>query len=395
VTPAPRWPLHPAPKEGEALSSWLNRIAACYQMDMRDLLEHELGHNQIDDLDTAPSNSLLKLLAQRSGVDLDQLRCMSFAGWVPWLLDSLDDRIPVALETYAFQLSVLLPRLRRKKRSLKSWRAWLSNQPICRACPLCLNDPANQAMLLVWKLPLMLSCPIHGCCLDFYLGIPGHFFGWEHTGSSPRMATNAIAAMDRRTWQALTTGYVELPRRRIHAGLWFRLLRTLLEELNTPLSQCGSSGESIRSVWERCGHPLRAGQSMWRSYEVLDSAVQLQMLEAAATAIHLIESRELAPRGEQAELFLQEPQIEFTTGLPADMQQKKLINHWQKAMQAINEAIVAARRDPDTARSLFALASYGRRDPASLEHLRAMFSEMRIPLDFLSHYDPNEPFFMS
>lgn len=395
MTPAPRWPLHPAPKEGEALSSWLNRIAACYQMDMRDLLEHELGHNQIDDLDTAPSNSLLKLLAQRSGVDLDQLRCMSFAGWVPWLLDSLDDRIPVALETYAFQLSVLLPRLRRKKRSLKSWRAWLSNQPICRACPLCLNDPANQAMLLVWKLPLMLSCPIHGCCLDFYLGIPGHFFGWEHTGSSPRMATNAIAAMDRRTWQALTTGYVELPRRRIHAGLWFRLLRTLLEELNTPLSQCGSSGESIRSVWERCGHPLRAGQSMWRSYEVLDSAVQLQMLEAAATAIHLIESRELAPRGEQAELFLQEPQIEFTTGLPADMQQKKLINHWQKAMQAINEAIVAARRDPDTARSLFALASYGRRDPASLEHLRAMFSEMRIPLDFLSHYDPNEPFFMS
>lgn len=395
MTPAPRWPLHPAPKEGEALSSWLNRIAACYQMDMRDLLEHELGHSQIDDLDTAPSNSLLKLLAQRSGVDLDQLRCMSFAGWVPWLLDSLDDRIPVALETYAFQLSVLLPRLRRKKRSLKSWRAWLSNQPICRACPLCLNDPANQAMLLVWKLPLMLSCPIHGCCLDFYLGIPGHFFGWEHTGSSPRMATNAIAAMDRRTWQALTTGYVELPRRRIHAGLWFRLLRTLLEELNTPLSQCGSSGESIRSVWERCGHPLRAGQSMWRSYEVLDSAVQLQMLEAAATAIHLIESRELAPRGEQAELFLQEPQIEFTTGLPADMQQKKLINHWQKAMQAINEAIVAARRDPETARSLFALASYGRRDPASLEHLRAMFSEMRIPLDFLSHYDPNEPFFMS
>jgi hypothetical protein len=24
--------------------------------------------------------------------------------------------------------------------------------------------------------------------------------------------------MDRRTWQALTTGFVELPRRRIHAG---------------------------------------------------------------------------------------------------------------------------------------------------------------------------------
>jgi hypothetical protein len=48
---------------------------------------------------------------------------------------------------------------------------------------------------------------------------------------------------------------------------------------------------SVRYVWERCGHPLRAGQSLWRPYEILDPAVQLQMLEAAATAIELIESR--------------------------------------------------------------------------------------------------------
>jgi hypothetical protein len=95
--------------------------------------------------------------------------------------------------------------------------------------------------------------------------------------------------MDRRTWQALTTGFVELPRRRVHAGLW--LLRTLLDELNTPLSHCGTCAASIRHVWERCGHPLRAGQSLWRPYEILAPAVRLQMLEAAATAITLIESR--------------------------------------------------------------------------------------------------------
>ncbi|WP_220385001.1 hypothetical protein, partial [Klebsiella pneumoniae] len=34
----------------------------------------------------------------------------------------------------------------------------------------------------------------------------------------------AIAAMDQRTWQALTTGHVELPRRRIHAGLWLKTI---------------------------------------------------------------------------------------------------------------------------------------------------------------------------
>ena len=173
MKPAPRWPLHPAPKEGEALSSWLNRVAVCYQMDMFDLLEHDLGHDQIDDLDTAPPVALLTALSRRSGIELDQLRCMSFAGWVPWLLDSLDDRVPSALETYAFQFSVMLPKRNRKTRSVTSWRAWLPSQPIRRACPLCLSDSANQAVLLAWKLPLMLSCPLHGCWLESYWGMPG------------------------------------------------------------------------------------------------------------------------------------------------------------------------------------------------------------------------------
>jgi hypothetical protein len=389
VKPVPRWPLHPAPKEGEALSSWLHRVAACYQMDGRDLLENDLGHGQVDDLDSAPPLSLLTALSQRSGIELDRLRGMTLAGWVPWLLDSLDDQLPAALETYAFQFSVLLPKRNRKTRSITNWRAWLPGQSIHRACPFCLNDPANPAVLLAWKLPLMLSCPLHGCWLEPYWGVPGRFLGWENTDAAPRMASAAIAAMDRCTWQALTMGYVELPRRRIHAGLWFRLLRTLLDELNTPLSQCGTCAGNIRSVWERCGHPLRAGQSLWRPYEILDPAVQLQMLEAAATAIDLIESEVLSPRGEQAALFLAEPQTGFTNSLPAVERKKEPIHDWQQAVQAINEAVAEARHNPETARSLFALASYGRRDPESLDRLRVTFAKEGIPSEFLSHYQPD------
>jgi hypothetical protein len=120
VKPALRWPLHPAPREGEALSSWLNRMALCYHMEVSGLLEHDLGHGLVDDLDAVPPLALLAMLPQRSGIELDRLRCMSFAGWGPWRPDSLDDQIPDALETYAFQLSVLLPRLRRKTRSITS-----------------------------------------------------------------------------------------------------------------------------------------------------------------------------------------------------------------------------------------------------------------------------------
>jgi hypothetical protein len=102
----------------------------------------------------------------------------------------------------------------------------------------------------------MLSCPLHGCWLESYWGVPGRFLGWENADAAPRTASDAIAAMDRRTWQALTTGHVELPRRRIHAGLWFRLLRTLLDELNTPLSRAeparGISAKSGKAAGIRC-----------------------------------------------------------------------------------------------------------------------------------------------
>lgn len=355
-------------------------------MDALDLLENDLGHGQIDDPDTAPPMSLLTVISQRSGIELDRLRGMSFAGWVPWLLDSIDDRVPAALETYVFQLSVLLPRRRRKARSIKSWRAWLPSEPIRRACPLCLNDPADQPLLLAWKLPLMLSCPLHDCWLEYFWGIPGKSLRWENTDGSPRAVTESIAVMDRRTWQALTTGHVELPRRRVHAGLWFRLLRTLLDELNAPLSHCGSHRRTIRHAWNQCGHPLRAGQRLWRPYEFLDTTVQLQTLEAAAAALNLIETGVIRPDGEQVELLLPEPKTELTNGFQAAPRKNEPVSQWHEAMKALKAAFIEARHNPETARALFQMASYGHRDAASLERLREEFAKDQIPREFLSHY---------
>ena len=116
------------------------------------------------------------------------------------------------------------------------------------------------------------------------------------------------------------------------------------------------------------------------------------MLEAAATAIRLIESRVISPPGEQAKLFWSEPQTEFTNGLPTRERKQESINVWQEAIKAINKAVADARHNPETARSLFALASYGRHDSESLERLRLTFANEGIPLDFLSHYEPHIPF---
>lgn len=82
----------------------------------------------------------------------------------------------------------------------------------------------------------------------------------------------------------------------------------------------------------------------------------------------------------------------FDNGLPAKERKPEPVKHWQEALKAINEAIADARHNPETARSLFALASYGRSDRESLEQLRAIFAKEQIPLEFLSQNIPEWPF---
>jgi len=115
-------------------------------------------------------------------------------------------------------------------------------------------------------------------------------------------------------------------------------------------------------------------------------------LEAAATAIHQVERREISPPGEQATLFWPEPQTGFTNGLPAKERQQEPIDYGQEMVKAINEAVAEARYNPKIARSLFALTAYGKRDPESLERLRDEFAKEGIPPEFLSHYEPDGPF---
>ena len=97
---------------------------------------------------------------------------MTLAGLTPWLSDRVDpDPDASAYDIYVGQLSVLLPKRGYRSRSVPGWRAWLPKQPLRRACPRCLQDPDKQALLLVWPLPLLVSCPLHGCRLE---PPPGH-----------------------------------------------------------------------------------------------------------------------------------------------------------------------------------------------------------------------------
>ncbi|WP_181762834.1 TniQ family protein [Rhodococcus spelaei] len=308
MTPPARWPIHPALLDGEALSSWLHRTAAAYELTLPGLLEHDLGHHRITDagLDSDPPPDLLESLSGRSGVEPDRLRRMSLAGLVPWLLDSLDP-CSCSFETYTRQFSVLLPTDRRPSRTPPpGWRPWLPpGRPVQRACRRCLDDAVVPALLLTWNLPLQLSCPTHRCLLEPCECLPAVYVGWESDQDRPTPASDPVAAMDARTSQALRDGRVTLPRRQVHAGVWFRLLRTLLDELCAPLGRAGCRGTDLRQVWEQLG-----GRNMRlhrRPFEELTWPDQALLLEAAATAIGLIERGTILARGTHGSLLTPEP----------------------------------------------------------------------------------------
>ncbi|MEU4088748.1 hypothetical protein [Streptomyces aureus] len=127
-----------------------------------------------------------------------------------------------------------------------------ARSPLRRACPAGIAGPAP-AFTLISQLPLTLSCPEHGLLLQVAYIPSGTFLGWESTGESVQ-ADAAVQAMDRLTHQGLATGRVDLPRRPVHLGLWLRLLRTLLDELNTPVSLLRAAGaRTLRRVWAAAG----------------------------------------------------------------------------------------------------------------------------------------------
>ncbi len=398
------WPLHPAPVEAESLSSWLNRLASTYQMNTSEFLEHALGHQPLRDqqLDFDPPTPLLAELILHSGVDRNRLKQMCVAGWVPWLLDSTAPE-PGSYQTYVHQFSVLLPPTRRKIYAPAQWLPWTPEDRIRRACPECLESSGSVVFQLFWQFPLMLSCPRHACWIELYEGQPPEYFRWAAPARNDPTVPPAVASMDRRTWQAVTTGKVELPRRSVHAGVWFRLLRTLLDELSAAQGQCGGQLRDVHLIWERTGHPFRAGLHAWRSFENLKWPIQQQLLEAAAMAIELIENDSVSALGSTAHLLLPEPDRKVDDGTshekvkvaPKTGKRPTQEELWKEAVNSLDAVIEAAKHDPLVAKQLYDFMLVGCKSEGAVRLLQQNFAELEISLTFLSHTVDANPFYMT
>lgn len=362
-----RWPLHPPPGPGEALTSWLARMAGLYGMTAGYLLRHNLGEAsallddpRAADLDFDPPAGILQALAERTGTDLGVVRQTTIAGWMPWLAGTLDPAAgQEAFQDYVRQSPVLLAPGEAGRSHVPRWLPWMPARDQqwrtdLRACPACFADPARGTSLLA-MLPLMTTCGEHGCRLQTEVAVRMARLGAPAEPLPP--VPGPVAALDRLTWEGVTTGRVTLPGRAVHVGVWLRLLRTLLDEVSlAPSRVSGQSAATLSAIWEAAGWRPRGGLAVWRPYERLGSRLQQAMTEAAATALRLAADGEITARGTLGRCLAPEPHCEVYEGDRAAWEREQTRKREQAELRAMLDR---ARHDPATAKKVLQAFTIG------------------------------------
>lgn len=391
-----RWPLHPKPSPGEALSSWLTRLARLYDLSLPELLRHNLGApvdirtpGEVDrlNLDVDPPAWVLSGLQERTGLDQQELRRMTIAGWVPWLLDDIQpDEGIEAFTTYVRSDSVLLPPRRSPIGQARTWRPWLpapGTELLNRACRRCVAD-LHRGLTLMAKIPLMLTCPEHGCRLDDVPGHPADYLHrpdlhwpdlcWPDTLEPARPPGAAVLAMDRLTQEGLSTGIVNLPRRPVHVGVWLRLLRTLLDEVATGSTRLPpSKDDDLRRIWSEAGYPFRDGLGVWKVYETLGWARQQAMLQAAAMALQLIMDGQIQTKGTLGHLLTKGPAVPIFDGDPPQVDHRKIL------LAKISAALDTVQHDHAIAPQLITLVAAGDRGRPAYDRVQHLLTQAGVP----------------
>ncbi|GGN65985.1 TniQ family protein [Nocardia rhizosphaerihabitans] len=397
-----RWPLHPPPGELESLSSWLARIAELYRMPVPELVGPNLGVlTEIPDrLDEDAPAELLRALATATAVPLARLKAMTLPGWVPWLFDSFPMPERDGEDTfysYVRQDSVLLApgeATRFEATRRRAWRGpWIPETWMDRSCPLCTADP-DPHRSWVWTLPLAIGCTIHRRrLLRREELLTAELAGADIVGAP---IAEPVATLENYTHQGLTTGSVRLPGRRVHVAVWFRLLRTLLDELS--LSTTGLSRASARiltQVWQVAELTPRAGIRIWQPYELLPWTRQEGLLTAAAVAVDLVAQRRLRPRGSLAAV-LAPPHAEpvypgedpcRTPDSPAARSRildTRALYRRADYSELFDELARGVRTDPDTARRVLVFLTATDPSPANLDRERdILIRDTGMPPDFV------------
>ncbi len=276
---------------------------------MRDFLLLELNRHRpkrfsfvnTAEIDFNSSHDFVRHLAERSGLTIGQISRMTIEGHTPWLLGERRRGGEISAPRHR-TLSIIRAPSRRSVRLSTTWREWIAARSVRRVCPICLLEHGKKFSMLLWQLPILLSCPVHHCIL-----VP--FETWDLAqlmGSFPFPfgASDFVTTQDQRTWNAFTKGYVNLPGGCVDASMWCNILQTMLDELIRAIPSDLKQGPDLKRIWHELELQTRDGTQHWQHFGGLRATKKLIFLEAAAFTTSLIEGGSFQPLGFDAKLFL-------------------------------------------------------------------------------------------
>jgi TniQ len=372
---------------GESLSSWFERLAYVYGCSARDLLQYDLGFEPMSSaqLDVNPPEKLLENLSERTGVPFDRIRAMTARAWVPLLIDSVDSNSN-GFRTYVGEHSILFPAPLRPLNGFKARTPWLSQCHLQRTfvCRSCLDEDPEPYRRISWRMAWMTTCPTHGVMLNN--GYSGFGANATSVGSGASPAPPELIALDRLTVQAVEKGSVSLPLRKVHGGVWLRLLRALIDELSLPAYLVRRYRPNIVEVWKRIGRKVRQGLPQSRvAFELMTPEHQIVVMRAAAAAVQLMCEKRLKKSGDQALLFQPLPidpeDLLSSPPINSDEQYQDIDNNskydilWQKINALMEESVEKMRSNRDFATSIRAFLLGSNPTAAKIKEIDNFFRE--------------------
>lgn len=143
-----QWPGRPTLLPGESFSSWFARTAVANGLRPAELFRIvQPGEDRNPrDLDRYADDTMLDLLADRTGIGIERLRKATFRRW-EGLLFSHD---------YGDRKLTWLPPAGRQGGN----RCYGQ-----QVCPLCLEGDQHPYLRQIWRLAFIATCPLHGCLL--------------------------------------------------------------------------------------------------------------------------------------------------------------------------------------------------------------------------------------
>lgn len=371
-----RWPLHPPPYPDESLLSWIMRIASLYDMDPSEFLAYEFGIDldalDLYSIDINPPINLLNQLSERTGIEFNNIRALTAQGYVPLLIDTLESTETNLFGDYISQFNVFLGKRKNITNRGNDWIPWLDINRFAttQGCEACLSEDHEPYLRLHWRFPWMMSCPIHKLLLEqgmFYrLSSQKIYFSFcKSNNANVGHTIDHLCVMDNITLQAVTKGVVELPSGKLHGGVWLRILRTLIEELNSPVKIMGSKTRSLTvPFWQELNLFVRQGFGRYTLFEQYDCNKQLRLMLVTALVFKAIFTGEVKFSSAvvdlltplpiyNKDLYSVYPGAIIKTSLPGFQEhQLSISSAFEQFSRYVDELITLMHSDPEAVKSL-------------------------------------------